>query len=154
MYRSDLRTYGLSAVLTVLLGAGMGFGWNYFVDRAGERAGASAATPPAQKDAPSGPSPNPVQPREGPALDVLRTPGLSEAQQPTRNMALDLSDHEKLALVALLNRTIVHDRHPLSPRVRTLKDVLTKLDPKPPVQPASKMYAPPGTKRAGAPYRE
>jgi predicted negative regulator of RcsB-dependent stress response len=43
MYRSDLRTYGLSAVLTVLLGAGMGFGWNYFVDRAGERAGASAA---------------------------------------------------------------------------------------------------------------
>ena len=49
-------------------------------------------------------------------------------------MALDLSDDEKLALVALLTRTIGHDRYPMSPRVRILKDVLAKLDVKPPAQ--------------------
>ena len=46
-------------------------------------------------------------------------------------MRLDLSDDEKLALVALLTRTIADDRYPLSPRVRTLKDILAKLRPEP-----------------------
>jgi len=71
-------------------------------------------------------------------------------------MALDLSDDEKLALVALLTRTIGHDRYPMSPRVRILKDVLAKLDVKPPAlpYPAPKAYAPPGAKRAVPAGRE
>ena len=35
MYGSELRTYGLGAVVSMLLGAGIGFGWHYFVDSAG-----------------------------------------------------------------------------------------------------------------------
>jgi hypothetical protein len=71
-------------------------------------------------------------------------------------MALDLSDDEKLALAALLTHTIVHDRYPRSPRVRTLKDVLAKLDAKPPAQPypVPKASAPPGAKRAAVRERE
>ena len=33
MYASELRTCGLSAVVTVLLGAGVGVGWYSFADR-------------------------------------------------------------------------------------------------------------------------
>jgi hypothetical protein len=51
-------------------------------------------------------------------------------------MALDLSDEQKLALVALLTRSIANDRYPSSARVRTLRDILSKLDPKPPAQPS------------------
>ena len=60
-------------------------------------------------------------------------------------MPLDLSDDEKLALVALLTRTIADDRYPLSPRVRTLKDILAKLRPEPVREPLPppKVYAPP-----------
>jgi hypothetical protein len=50
-------------------------------------------------------------------------------------MALDLSDEQKLALVALLSRGIANDRYPSSPRVRTLRDIPAKVDPKPPAQP-------------------
>ena len=35
MYGSELRTYSLSAVVSVLFGAGIGLGWHYFVDSAG-----------------------------------------------------------------------------------------------------------------------
>jgi len=52
-------------------------------------------------------------------------------------MPLDLSDDQKLALIALLTRTIQGDRYPSSPRVRTLKNILVKLDAKPPEQPYS-----------------
>jgi hypothetical protein len=45
MSGSELRAYCLSAVLTVLLGVCIGFGWHYFADSAGVRAVASAATP-------------------------------------------------------------------------------------------------------------
>ena len=137
----ELRTYCLSAVLTVLLGAGIGFGWHYFVDSAGARTVASTPAPTAP-EAPSPPSPSSPATREGPVSDVSR---LSDAQQRARSMALDLSDDEKLALAALLTHTIVHDRYPRSPRVRTLKDVLAKLDAKPPAQPslAAKVYTPP-----------
>lgn len=82
MYGSELRTYGLGAVVSVLLGAGIGFGWHYFVDSAGGRAAAAAATPAAQQDASNRPSSNPPAPREGPVLDVPRLPDLSHAQQP------------------------------------------------------------------------
>ena len=44
---------------------------------------------------------------------------------------IDLSEDENFALVALLTRTIADDRYPLSPRVRTLKDILAKLRPEP-----------------------
>ena len=49
-------------------------------------------------------------------------------------MALELSDEQKLALVTLLTRIIANDRYPSSPYVRTLRDILSKLDPKPPAQ--------------------
>jgi len=41
MYASELRTYGLSAVVAVLLGAGTGFGWHYFADHASATLAAS-----------------------------------------------------------------------------------------------------------------
>ena len=141
MTGSEVRAYCLSAVLIVLLGAGIGLGWHYFVDSAGARTVASAATPPVQ-GVPSPPPSNPPAPREGPVPDFPRS---SDAQQTARSMALDLSDEEKLALVALLTRTIVQDRYPSSARLRALKDVLAKLDAKPPAQPslAAKVYTPP-----------
>ena len=131
----ELRAYGLSAVLSVLLGTGIGFGWHYFVDSAGVRAVASAATPPAQHEAPNPPSANPPSLGEGRGLNVPRPPGLSDAQQTTPSRAVDLSDEERVTLGALLTRTITNDRYPSSVRVRTLKDILTKLDAKSPVQP-------------------
>jgi hypothetical protein len=49
---------------------------------------------------------------------------------PYRGMPhLELTEDEKLALVALLTRTVADDRYPLSPRVRTLRSILTKLRP-------------------------
>ena len=71
---------------------------------------------------------------------VPRFPDLSHAS----GVALDLSDEQKLALVALLTRTINDDRHPSSSRVRALKDILVKLDAKSPAQPylAPNAYAP------------
>jgi hypothetical protein len=150
MFPEVLRTYALSAVVCVLLGVGIGFGW-HFVDRAGGRIAASAATPPAKQDAPNPPSSNPPAQREGPVLDVPRGSGLSEAQQPARSMALDLTDEERLALVTLLTRNIADDRRQSSARVRSLKLILSKLDPKPPAQPFSppKVSAPPDARRGG-----
>src|SRR5437016_7525250 len=143
MFGEMLRTYILSAVVCVLLGIGIGFGW-HFVDRAAGRTAASAATPPAKQDAPNPPSNSPAQ-REGPVLDVPRGSGLSDAQQPAPSMALDLSNEEKLALLTLLTRNIAQDRHQSSAQVRSLKHILLKLDPKPPAQPSSppKVSVPP-----------
>jgi hypothetical protein len=63
---------------------------------------------------------------------------------------LDLSAEEAAALVALLTRTIDGDRYPLSPRVRTLKDILAKLKPEPVREPLPpKVYAPPRAAAAG-----
>ena len=156
MFPEILRTYFLSAAVCVLLGIGIGFGWHYFVDRPGGKAAASAITSPVKQDAPNPPSSNPAAQREGPVLDVPRGPGLSEAQQPARSMALDLSNEEKLALVTLLTRNIAHDPRQSSARVRSLKDILFKLDPKPPAQPLSppKVSAPPDAKRGSVRQRE
>src|SRR6267378_8559366 len=104
---ADLR---ISAGVCVLLGIGFGFGWHYFVDRTGGRAAASATTSPAKQDAPNPPSSNPAAQREGPVPDVAKGSGSSDAQQPARSMALDLSDEEKLTLVTLLTRSITQDR--------------------------------------------
>ena len=110
MFAETLRTYVLSALVCVLLGIGIGFGWHYFVDRTGGRAAASATTSPAKQDAPNPPSPNPAAQREGPVPDVAKGSGSSDAQQPARSMALDLSDEEKLTLVTLLTRNIAASR--------------------------------------------
>jgi hypothetical protein len=149
MFPAMLRSYALSAVVCVLLGIGIGFGW-HFVDRANGRTAASAATPPAKPDAPNPPSSNPPAQREGPVLDVPQGSG------PARSMALDLSNEEKLALVTLLIRNIADDRRQSSARVRSLKHILFMLDPKPPAQPVSppKVSAPPDAKRASVRQRE
>lgn len=150
---AELRTCGLGAVVSVLLGVGIGLGLHYFADSAGIKAVASAATPTAQHDAPNPPSPNPPSQEEGLALNGPHSPGTSDAQQTARRMALDLSDEERRTLGALLTRTINNDRYRSSLRVRTLKDILTKLDARSPVQPypAPKPNAPPGEKRPGVP---
>jgi hypothetical protein len=155
MFGEMLRTYLLSAVVCVLLGIGIGFGW-HFVDRAGGRATASAAAPAAKQDAPNPPLSKPTAQREGPVPDVARGSGLSDAQQPARSTALDLSNEEKLALVTLLTRNIAQDRRQSSAHVRSLKQILFKLDPKPPAQPISppKVSAPPDAKRGSVRKRE
>jgi hypothetical protein len=58
---------------------------------------------------------------------------------------LERTEDETAALVALLTRTIDGDRYPLSPRVRTLKDILAKVRPDPVREPLSppKVYEPP-----------
>src|SRR5262245_12319275 len=132
----ELRTYVLSAVVAVLLGTGIGFGWHFFVDRAGGRAVASTVITPAKPEVPNPPSSNPPVQREGSAPDIPRPAGSSDAQQSARSTAFDLSNDEKLTLVALLTRSIAYDRNPSSPSVRTLQSILVKLDPKPPAQPS------------------
>jgi hypothetical protein len=82
MYASDLRAYGLSAVVAVLLGAGTGLGWHYLADSAGGKAVAAAATPLAQQDAPNPPPASPPAPAERLVLDAPPFPGLSHYPQP------------------------------------------------------------------------
>jgi len=50
-------------------------------------------------------------------------------------MQLDLTDEERDALTAFLRAGVAADKFPLSPRLKPLKAVLAKLDPK---QPQSK----------------
>jgi len=56
-----------------------------------------------------------------------------------------LTEDEKVALLALLRRTIDDDRYPLSPRIRVLRGILAKLEPPRPGAPLPplKAYAPP-----------
>jgi len=42
---------------------------------------------------------------------------------------LELTDHDKAALAAVLRATIAADRYPLSPRVRQLRAILERLEP-------------------------
>jgi hypothetical protein len=155
MFAELLRTYLLSAVVCVLLGVGIGFGW-HFVDRAVTRTAASTAISPAKQDVPNPPSPNPPVQRAGPVPDVARSPILPDAHQPARSLAFDLTNEEKLALVALLTRDIAQDRGQSSARVRSLKQILFKLDPKPPAQPVSppKVSAATDAKRGSVRQRE
>ena len=64
-------------------------------------------------------------------------------------MKLDLTDEETTALSRLLTNTIDDDRYPLSPRVQTLRGILTKIRPEPAREPLPplKQYEPP---RVGA----
>ena len=79
VYASELRTCGLGAVVAVLLGGGVGFGWHYFADRAGPATAVAAVTRPAHQDAPSPSVSCPPEPREGPGPDV---PGLPAFARP------------------------------------------------------------------------
>jgi hypothetical protein len=45
------------------------------------------------------------------------------------SVAPDLTDDDKAVLVELLRETIAADRFPLSPRVRSFKAILARLDP-------------------------
>jgi hypothetical protein len=59
---------------------------------------------------------------------------------------LPLSTDEKTALVAALKRLVDGDRYPLSPRVRTLEEILRRLEPPKPTPaplPPRKHYEPP-----------
>jgi len=47
---------------------------------------------------------------------------------------LELNDHDKAALAAVLRATIAADRFPLSPRVQQLRAILDRLEP-PPARP-------------------
>jgi hypothetical protein len=62
---------------------------------------------------------------------------------------LELTEDEKLALVALLTRSIADDRYPLSPRVPTLRGILAKLRPEPAREPLPPLmvYGPPSRGR-------
>jgi hypothetical protein len=44
----------------------------------------------------------------------------------------NLAPDERDALLKLLRDTIAADKYPLSPRIRTLRSALAKLDPEPP----------------------
>ena len=50
-------------------------------------------------------------------------------------MHLDLSEEETSALLNLLTKTIENDRYPLSPRIQTLRGILTKFGPMAPAPP-------------------
>ena len=79
MYASELRTCALGALVAVLLGAGVGFGWYYFADRAGPSTAAAAVTRAAQRDASNLEVSCPPDPREGIVPDVPRLPALSRS---------------------------------------------------------------------------
>ena len=60
-------------------------------------------------------------------------------------MIFDLNDEETAALSRLLSQTIDSDRYPLSPRIQTLKAILSKIRPEPVREPLPppKHYEPP-----------
>jgi hypothetical protein len=61
-------------------------------------------------------------------------------------MNIDLTDEEAAALLRELNDIIDGDRYFLSPRIRTLKAIRSKIRPEPvrePLPPPPKRYAPP-----------
>jgi hypothetical protein len=72
---------------------------------------------------------------------------LARLQIRLANMNIDLTDEEAAALLRELNNIVENDRYPLSPRIRTLREIRAKL----PGAPA----APPPTRapRTGRPRR-
>ena len=58
---------------------------------------------------------------------------------------LDLTDEEAAALIKELADIAGNDRYPFSPRIQTLRAILSKLRPEPVREPAPppKLYAPP-----------
>jgi hypothetical protein len=62
-------------------------------------------------------------------------------------VALDLTDDDKAALIALLRATIDRDRFPLSPRIKLLRGIIEKLGIR------STGHAEPGAESEIAPWR-
>jgi hypothetical protein len=64
-------------------------------------------------------------------------------------MTLELSDEQTAALLSELDRIIEGDRYPLSPRIRTLKEIRAMIKPYPVREPlpATKHYEPPSKGR-------
>jgi len=61
-------------------------------------------------------------------------------------MELDLTDEQTATLLGELDHIIENDRFPLSPRIRTLKEIRAKLRPEPAreaLPPQMKRYEPP-----------
>jgi hypothetical protein len=50
-------------------------------------------------------------------------------------MHFDLNEEETSALLNLVTKTIENDRYPLSPRIQTLRGILTKFGPMAPAPP-------------------
>jgi hypothetical protein len=63
-------------------------------------------------------------------------------------VTLDLDPDEERALAAELRRIIFDDHYPFSPRIRTLQDILDKLDPPPPRAPLRLPRATPRPRRS------
>jgi hypothetical protein len=85
MYGWELRTCALGAIICVLLGAGIGYGWHYLDTDGRPGAVAAAVTPLAKQDAP-GPPPSNSSPRETPVADGPLFPGLSRNPQPAESL--------------------------------------------------------------------
>jgi hypothetical protein len=66
-------------------------------------------------------------------------------------MELDLTDEQTAALLRELDRIIDGDRYPLSPRIRTLKEIRALIKPYPVSEPLPplKHYEPPSKGRYG-----
>jgi hypothetical protein len=64
---------------------------------------------------------------------------------------LDLSDEEAAALIKELADITGNDRYPFSPRIQTLRAILSKLRPEPVREPLPRpnVYAPPQATAAG-----
>src|SRR5215472_816597 len=92
MYGSELRTCGLGAVVCVLLGAGIGYGWHYLDNGGGRAAVASTVAALAQQDAPSGPPSTPA-PQGGTAVNVPQVPGVSHYSQPAQRQSRCAKGH-------------------------------------------------------------
>ena len=94
---AELRTYVLGAVVSVLAGACIGFGWYYLADSAGATTMSSVLTPLAKQDTSSPALSCPPGPREDPGLDIPRPPVLSRLNnQPGRTNAkggLSVTNH-------------------------------------------------------------
>ena len=85
---AELRTYVLGAVVSVLVGACIGFGWHYFADSADATTMSSAVTALTKQDTSSPALSCPPGPREDPGLDIPRPPVLSRLNnQPDRTIA-------------------------------------------------------------------
>jgi hypothetical protein len=69
----------------------------------------------------------------------------------TEGMQLDLSDEESEALLRELNAIIEHDRFPLSPRIRMLRQIRAKLPGAPPIPPLARPPTPEERDRERAP---
>jgi hypothetical protein len=97
MYASELRTCGLGAVVAVLLGAGIGVGWDYFADSAGATTAISSVTRPVQENVPSAQLSCPPGSREGRVADVPLPNSQADTTQARGALGVTHAAHAKRA---------------------------------------------------------